>query len=231
MRHFSNYYKLLLIAFFSQFKSVSAQNIDDIIDSHITAMGGENYKNINSIRMIVSVDGREDTFTFLRGVGIKFEASHEGIKSIICVHKNSGWLVDRVGRTTPENLQEYQVKLISQIFDPTKLHNYKSKGLIIEYLGEDSLSSEPVHVLKSISSIGIEETLFISKKTFYIVKEITKQPKERGAADAVNEYSDFKKVNGAVFPTTSHTTYGINRSKNIEVNIPTDENIFEKPMY
>jgi outer membrane lipoprotein-sorting protein len=223
-----------------QISSASAQTVEEIINKHIAAMGGDKYTGIKSVKMesAAQIMGMElpSTTTVVQGRGMRSEMVVQGSAIVQALDGNTGWMINPMtGQTTATPLPEDAVKMSAGQLDLTGLYNYKAKGHTAELVGEEKLEGAPVYVVKLNMANGATATHYISKDTYYILKSNVKVAVQGQDVEVKTNFSNFKQVDGVTFPFTteieSPAMPGVITMmvKNIQVNPTVDESIFAMP--
>jgi hypothetical protein len=195
-----------------------AQTADDVVNKYVEAMGGkEKLMALKSVKMTgsISVQGMDVgiAITILNGVGSRNDISVPGMgEGYQIMTPTKGWsYMPFQGQTSPEEVSDDKVKAGQAQLDlQSSLVNYKEKGHTIELLGKET----------------VESTVFIDAKTYYRIKSVTTSNVNGEDMEVETGYSDFKKVDGYVFPFSQTTPNGPITYTSVEVNKPVDESIF-----
>ncbi len=233
--------KSLKIAFTGLIALVSAtgmyaQTADEVISKHIEAMGGkEKLLTLNSVvtEANLSVQGMDIPvkMTQLHQKGQRVDITAMGMENYIISTPTEGWMYMPVqGQTKPEATPAEAVKEAADALDVQgPLLNYKEKGHQVELVGKEDVEGTECFKLKIKMKGGLEQTIYIDPKTYYIIKTVTKTKATGTEQEQTQTFSNFKKLDsGFVFPF-SMTGFGpgeLTVSK-IEVNVPVDEKIFK----
>ena len=231
---------VILVAFVVQANTVQAQNVDDVVNKHLTAMGGDKYTGIKSIKMeaIAQIMGMElpSNTTIVQGRGMHSKTTVQGSDIVQAIDGKTGWMINpMMGSTNPVALTEDQVKMSAGQLDLTGLFNYKTKGYKAELTGEDKVEGAPVYVVKVDMGNGALATHYISKDTYYILKSVVNTNVQGQDVELKTNFSNFKQVDGVTFPFTTEIESPAMPGpmtmlvKNVEVNPRVDESIFAMP--
>jgi hypothetical protein len=230
----------LVVAALAAFVSISsyAQTVDEIVDKHVTALGGaDKLKGVNTlvIERTLSVQSMEipNKTTIVVGKALRTESSVMGNSMIQVVEGNAGWMIRPAmmgGTGDPEDMPAQMVKQQIGQLDPFgPLVNYKEKGNTIELLGKEKVEKEEAFRLKITTKDGqiIEE--FISTNTYMLVKLKATTDGQEGEIS----FSDYKEVDGIKFANTMDMTSQMGAlsfiTNKVSVNGKVDETIFKKP--
>lgn len=212
-----------------------AQKVDEIIQKHIVAIGGEeNWKKVNTMKMegSVSAQGMEIgvTQTIVHNKGMRQDISVMGMTGYTIMTPTEGWnFMPFGGQTEPEAMTADMVNEGKSKLDiQGDLIDYKTKGTKIDLLGKDDVEGTEVFKLKVVKKDGKEKTLFIDTKNYFVIREIEKIKADGKEMEVPVDYSNYQKQsNGIVFPMTLGTQQGEVTFKNIEINAKVDESIFK----
>ena len=226
--------------FFLPFTFLQAQTADEIVNKHITAIGGKDV--INKIKSQVvyselSVMGSTLTSisTTLVGKGFKNVADFNGQEIIQCVTPTGGWMVNPLaGQTDPQLLTADQVKAAQSTLDAgSDLFNYKAKGSKVELAGRETVEGVNTYKLKLENKEGKATFYFLDPSTYYIIKRESTTNVNGEDMTAVSTFSNYKKTDiGLVVPHTTITNQGFEITitvTKVEYNKTIDPKIFEMP--
>ena len=229
-----------LFVFALALQSARAQTVDEVIDKHVAAMGGDKYSGIKGVRMdataqIMGMD-LPSTTTIMQGRGMRSETTVQGSDIVQAIDGETGWMINPMtGQTTATALPADQVKMSAGQLDLTGLYNYKTKGHKAELTGEETVEGAPAYVVKVDMANGATATHYISKDTHYILKSVINTEVQGQAVEVKTNFSNFKQVDGVTFPFTTEIespampgvmTMNVN---SVEVNPTVDESIFKMP--
>jgi len=231
---------LMVLAIGIQLKTVQAQSVDEIINKHVAAMGGDKYTGIKSVKIessaqIMGMDLPSST-TIVQGRGLLSKTTVQGSDIVQAIDGNTGWMINPMaGQSGATALTEDQVKMSSGQLDLTGLYNYKAKGYKAELTGQEQVEGAPVYVVKVDMGNGTVANHYISKDTYYILKSVVNTTAQGQDVELKTNFSNFKQVDGITFPFTmeieSPAMPGAMTMmvKNVEVNPTVDESIFAMP--
>lgn len=193
----------ILGSFYSQ-----AQTVDEIVDLHLKAMGGQDkWKNVQSIKMKGSLDIGPQmkapfTMYFKDRKKMRFELEFQGMTMIQAFDGDSGWsVVPFSGKTDPERMSEEEVKGVKDQSDFTPdLYDYKVKGSVVEFLGKEDMEGTETIKLKITQKDGDLKYVYLDAQSYYPLKETSKMKFEDKEVEAVNMLSDFRQIEGLTIP-------------------------------
>lgn len=217
-----------------------AQTVDEIVDKHVTALGGmDKIKAVNTVitERSLAVQGMEiPTKTVLVvGKSLRNESTIMGNSMVQVVDDSKGWMIrpTQMGGTgEPEDMPADQLKQQIASLDPFGgLVNYKEKGNKVELVGKEKLDKKDVYHLKVTSKEGTTMDEYLDAETYLVSRVKVDMNGQSGEIDL----SDYKEVEGVKFPNTMDITnaqmgtMSFITSK-VSVNTPVDAAIFKKPV-
>lgn len=222
--------------------AVQAQTADEIVNKHLTAIGGKD--KINSVKSlymegVMEVMGNEApiTISLVNGKGYKSEVEFNGQKIVQAYNDKNGWMINpMMGSSDPQPIPEEQYKMSKeQIYVGGALLDYASKGTKVELQGKEKVGAVDAFKLKVTTSDNGESTYYVDPTTYYILK-VSRQMEMGGQQGQVDvAFSDYKKTDaGYVMPYTLETTmpqgFTLNaKIQKVEVNKEIDLKTFEMP--
>lgn len=229
--------KQIVISFlmFATAAIANAQTADEIINKHITAIGGADaWKKINSIKQEgnVKVQGADVTVTMttLNGKGSRQDISLMGMNGYRIITPAAGWsFMPFQGQTevdpiTADDLKEAQDDLDVQ----GKLIDYKDKGTTVELFGKDDVDGTECYKLVATTKSGVKETFYIDPKTSLIIKSVVVQKANGQEMEVPSIYSNYTKLpEGIIVPMSIMLPFGELNMTKVEVNPKVDEAIFK----
>ena len=224
-----------LVALFSV-TGMYAQTLDEVIDKHIEAMGGKDkLLTLNSVvtEGNLSVQGMDIPvkMTQLHQKGQRVDITAMGMENYIISTPTEGWMYMPVqGQTKPEPTPAEAIKEAADALDlQGPLLNYKEKGHTVELVGKEDVEGTECFKLKLKMKGGLEQTIFIDPKNYYIIKTVSKTKATGTEQEQTQTFSNFKKLDsGFVFPfSMSGFGPGELTISKIDINVPVDEKIFK----
>lgn len=236
--------KLLLLALtlLISFITLPAQTLDDILERHIKASGGQDeFAHLKSayIESTVTVSGiviKERT-TVLKDTGVRIEQDIMGMKFIRGYDGKTGWTQNPVmnGGNAARLPDSLTTPMLAQM-NLSGLFIKKEKGTQLEYKGEDTFQDEPVYLLELKMSDVATKTHSISQKTYLIVRTVIRLTTESGNVIETNIIpSNYQTVDGFTTPMTMVTTGGGMPTSvrtditSVKYNVDVDPAIFRLP--
>ncbi|HVZ95995.1 MAG TPA: outer membrane lipoprotein-sorting protein [Chitinophagaceae bacterium] len=231
-----------LIAFVLFVKAVNAQSVDDIINQYITARGGKD--KLDAVKSLYlegtrQMMGNEVDVKITRVQGklsrVDFEVG--GNDGYTIVTPDKGWMYipmrsDEVQEIPAERLQAMQDQL--DIAGP--LVDYTAKGYKATLLGKDTVKGNDAWKIQLTDSAGKSNTYLIDTKTNLLVQTrvLTSMGMRNNnqQVEVVTDYSDYKDVDGVMFPQTITTEgsgmgAGAMMFDTIKINQPVDPALYK----
>ncbi|MFC5408235.1 outer membrane lipoprotein-sorting protein [Larkinella bovis] len=228
----------LAIAFFLSF-CASAQTVDEIIDKHVTALGG--LDKLNGVKSLytertLSVQGMEipNKTTVVVGKAIRSESVIMESPMVQVLTGATGWMIRPSmmgGSGKPEDMPADMVKQqISQLDPFGPLVNYREKGHKVDLVGQEKIDGKDVYHLRITTKEGQVVDEFIDAGSNLIRKvrmTFNGQPGEMFFAD----YRDVEGIKFANKMEMANDQAGtlIFTTNKVTINAPVDDAIFQKP--
>lgn len=221
-----------------------AQTAEEIAQKHIDAIGGsEKWKAVKSIEIKnhMSIGGMEveSKSTIVVGKGLLTEASVMGQKIVTGLDGDQGWTIlpTMMGGTgEPQDLPNAVAKQTkSQMNFGGVLIDYAEKGAKLELVGKEKVDNVETYNLKMTEKNGDITNVYVSPSTYYVVKTTATRVVNAKSIDIEISYSNFKAVEGLIFPYTSEIPSPMGGGQmtlevdSIKLNPTIDEAIFKKP--
>lgn len=206
----------------------NAQTVDEIINKHISVMGGKekmiSLKTVKMTGVFKGSQGGEFTLVITKkhSVGFRQEQTGNGntFVGIVTPAKNQGF---RLGQAATEGKDEVYFKATKNQLDLTgPFINYKEKRTKIELVGKETIDGTGCYNLKVTFKDGTDLNCYIETKTNFIYKISYKTT----YAYTLTNYK--KNADGYCFPyTTKNIRGGVANYTKFETNITIDNKIFE----
>lgn len=220
-----------------------AQDVNDIINKNIEAMGGK-----DKLSKLLSVYEENTTSVMgndlnskvwvLNGQGMRAEVDVMGSTIITVMTKDTGWMVNPLtGNTDPQPIPTDQIKQSASRMDLRgQFLDYKANGYTATLLGKETVDGKDSYKVK-LSKQGEGDLVFYIDATTYFVNKMVTTFKANGA-DQTSEiaFADYKKTpEGYVFPYTTTVTSAAAGGEiksvvnKVVPNQTIDPKIFQKP--
>jgi outer membrane lipoprotein-sorting protein len=219
--------------------SVSAQDLDKILDDHFKASGQDKLSKITSIsiqgKLVAMGMETEITIYQKRPNKLRIEASLMGQKMIQTYNGTKGWTyAPAMGASEPIEMGTEELRgVLNQANMDSPFWDYEAKGNQVELLGSSEDGS--AHKLKLTSPELGEITIFISKETSLITQINSVQSAQGMEMEIETELKDYKDVKG--IPTAHYIGSKMAGQpistitlSSIEYNKSLDASLFEKPV-
>ncbi len=217
-----------------------AQDLDEILENHFEAVGQDKLLEVNTFQMKgKSMNyGMESDFTIFIKRPAKFylEVPIQGNIMKQAYDGENAWMIAPwTGSTDPQDMTGPQKKGMKMQADfDGQLYNWKEKGYKAEYLGTDDMEGTEVYKIRIIDEDGDEFIHFIDSDSFVILKMKSKMKIQGNEIETETFYSNFKPIEGIIFPFNVETKFGGQTNSNIIIeeiilNPEVDDSIFEKP--
>ena len=221
--------------------SISAQNLDKVLNDFYKASAQEKMTKIKTIRTsgknVIATMGMETGFTIYqsRPDKIRVEADFQGSKIIQTYNGTTGWMyAPAIGINDPQELSTDELKsiLIQAAFE-SPLWKYKEKGHQAELDGESE--DGKAHQVKLTMKNGDVMTFLISKETNLLSGMTMNQVVMGNESKIQVSMKDYKTIKGipvAQYLATSMAgqTVSTISIESIEYNKKLDSALFEKPV-
>ncbi len=225
----------LLIFAIATFGFTHAQTADEIVNKHVTAIGGlDAWKKVNSMVTTGTIKMQSAEIgvsqTILNGKGSRQDITAMGMSGYQIVTPVSGWnFMPFQGQKAPEPITADELKEAQDDLDVQgSLIDYKAKGHTVEYLGTDDVEGVDAYKLKLTLKNGKVQTIFIDPKNYYIIRVITKQKANGKEMEVTTNISNYQKLpEGIMVPWSIGLPFGEMIISKVEINKPVDENIFK----
>ncbi len=235
-------FMIVLLAIMYTF-SLSAQTAEEIIEKSLKAMGGKEFlSDITSLYTEGDIDvmGMIGTIktTTLNGKGMRQDMDIMGSIISTCYTDSAGWSMNpMMGSYAAETMPEQQYNSgKDQIYIEGYLLDYAQDGFNAEYLGTETVSGVDAHKVKITKPDSTSALYYFDPNTFFLIYSIQQAEMQGMIVDNAMTFSDYKEVDGY---TLAHKIsldmaggqfYMTITFKKVELNIPVDETIFDKPL-
>ncbi|MEQ1744884.1 MAG: hypothetical protein ABMA02_05640 [Saprospiraceae bacterium] len=234
-------FSTLLLFVFSAF--AMAQSADEIIAKHIAAVGGDNWKKVEAVKMEASISAEAAagmaigmTMTTIRDRSMRMDVSVMGMSQTSAINGDKGWATNPfAGQTDPEPMTADQVKAMKYQTDiDGTVIGYKEKGYTVEYIGKEDVDGTEAHKIKVNKGGKKVEYILYDPTNYYEIKNVQVEEVDGKEVETTTVFSNFKAVEGIMMPHTmqqvnpmmGNTTINIT---SVTVNPLVDLKIFDMP--
>ena len=216
--------------------SLLAQNLEKIVEKHLEATGADRLSNYKTLRVEGSMDmmGMNMKMVLLEKAPDKMKSvtSFSGTETTIVINGDKGYMINpMMGSNEPVELP---VDQLDQQRNNSMLRSTLPQGLKdgkLELIGEEDVKGKAAYKIRSKMETG-ENTIFIDKETFYIVKvsmSVEQMGQEMNMDMMMVDYTDFDGVKMATKIETymSGQLAGNVVYSKIEFDIPIEDSEFE----
>ncbi len=214
-----------------------AQTVDDVINKHITALGGK--ENLNKIQNVVmegslSIQGTEIALSVTQ-VNNKLnrqDITAMGMHGFDMMTNTEGWqYMPFQGMQKPEPKTADEVKKSQSDLDIAgPLVDYAAKGHKVELLGKEDVDGTECYKLKVSLAGGKEVTFFIDPASNMIIRAKETRKMNGQDAELQTDFSDYKDVNGVKMPFSITQQFGTVLFSSIKVNQTIPDSVFKHDM-
>jgi len=224
------------------FISARAQTVDDIIQKYATNMGGlEAFNNIKTAKLTATFSAQGTDLPMIIQV-INYKAARTdldamGSKVIRVYNNGKAWQQNPLaGISTPVEVTGTQLSDFKQqsMIAPA-LMDYKARGHKVELQGQQDVEGIKTWKIKlTDKDDGRITYYYISASDYTMIKSEIEREIQGQKVSTETWFSDLKDFNGAKFFMTrsqkiNGETFQTTTIKNIELNVPIDEKIFDMP--
>lgn len=182
-----------------------AQDVEDIIENYCKARGEEKFAKVQSFQM-EGIRVRNDVMPafFYRSRPNKYMMKFDvgDLTAYRTYDGEKGWhTAPWRGVVNPEELPAETTEALASTADfDDQLANWKAKGYTAKLLDDEKVEDKDHYVIDLLSTTGFSTLFFIDKETFLLTK--SKMVRPRGEQNITYEiiYSDYRSVDGIMFP-------------------------------
>jgi hypothetical protein len=227
---------------------VSAQTVDEVIEKHLTALGGRAALAKLESRLMVgtitlSTPGGEVSGPIealaarpnKQRTLIKIDLASVGAGEVTVDQRfdgTNGYMLDSL--QGDRAITGSQLEMMRASIFPTQLLDYKERGAVVELKGKEKLGDSDVFALVFTPKGGTPVRQYIDATTFLPRRMIaTVDVPGMGALDQVSDFLDQRDVDGVKVPfvvksTSAAQSFTINVTR-VEHNVKVDPALFVKP--
>lgn len=230
----------LILAFTAAF-SLSAQSLDEILNSYIENTGGlEKWNSLKTTRMTgkMSMSGFEFSGVISAKTPNKqrVDVDVQGQKLVQAYDGETAWWINpfQTGPDAQPMPEEMAEEMKKEEFENPFI-NYKDKGHTAELLGEETIEGTVTFKVKLTKKNGDIEVYFFDKEYFVPVmmqSPITTGPTKGQMSETY--FSDYQEVEGFMMPFFLEVKIGGESAQKItiekaEVNVELEDSLFTYP--
>jgi outer membrane lipoprotein-sorting protein len=228
--------------------AASAQTADDIIEKHLTALGGraalaklKSRSMTGTITLTTPAGEVSGPVEALNAVPnksrmlIKLDLTAFGAGELSIDQRfdgTSGYVIDTMQGN--HDLAGGQLENMKNGAFPSPLLNYKDRGLTVELAGKEKVGEHDTYVLIVKPDRGPIARQFIDAESFLLARVVIKvELPQVGELEQTTDFSDYRAVDGVKVPFTVKATSAVQTFtvtfKNVEHNTPIEDALFSKP--
>jgi len=216
-------------------------NLDQILENHYKAVGFDKLQDVKTIIIFGTITTNvvmPIKYYKVRPNKFRMERDVADITGLSVFDGQNGWTTSPwTGNPAPQiaagaTLTDLQLQAD---FDGI-LYGWKAKGHKAELLGVEKIGDINVYNIKLIREDGGVEHHLIDCKNFLLKRKLSYRVVGGKEVEVENNFSDYRSVDGIMFPFVSETLIGGQpyseiQYDSIELNQPIDEAIFVMPIY
>jgi hypothetical protein len=132
------------------------------------------------------------------------------------------------GQTKPEAKSPDEIKRALDDLDlQGNLIDYKAKGHSIEFIGNEEVEGTDCYKIKLTRKNSGTQTLFIDPASYLVVRTINKTNVSGQEVESMMDYSDYRDINGLMFPFYYQTRNDVFQLTSIVLNPEIDESSYK----
>ena len=223
---------------------IFSQDADEIVNKYVNAIGGlDKIQAIKTIKLTGKVTANSMDIPFSqickRPQMVLMESTIQGMTMKQAFDGTQGWMINPfMGKKDPDVMSKDAEKAIKRNADfEGQLINYKDKGSKIELIGKEDLEGSQVYNIKLTDKDNDLTNFYIDADSYLLVKQNDKIKVDTKEITAESILSNYKQVNGVLFPYSIESKSPDNPMGNakivvdsIEVNMTVDDSIFKMPV-
>lgn len=220
-----------------------AQTVDEIIDKHITALGGLDklsaIKTVNMTGKFVGGGGFEAPVIYIlkRPDMVRMEINYQGNSYIQAFDGTTAWEINPwSGKKDPDKMPAERVKEMREMADiDGALVNYKQKGSTAELMGKEDFEGTDVYKIRLKDKDGDITYYFLDAQSYLILKDSKKRKIKEKEVESETYYGNYQQFGGVMMPMSlEFKSPGSDQSQKgtldtVELNVDVDETIFKMP--
>ena len=199
--------KIILLSIMTAFIGhISAQDLQEVLDSHFEAVNQEAVSEIKTIHMNGKSGRMGQSFDFqiwqIRPGKSRMEVDIQGQKMIQVYDGEKGYMVAPwTGSAEAQEVGETEAKLMAEQADMDgELWNWEEKGSQLTLEGVEDFEGTEVILLKLINKSGNEKTIYLDADSYLMIKMTAKIQMQGAEVLSESFFSNYKEVDGMVMP-------------------------------
>jgi outer membrane lipoprotein-sorting protein len=244
---FGRFPLILMCAVFTA-SAAPAQDLtlDEILKKNEDAIGGaEAINKVQTLKLTVRVTmmgGQMDSSMIVqtkRPNLVRTDMAIMGYNATAAFDGTVAWMINSAsGSSAPQKMDEKMMPggMQSSNTDAVigALSSLKAAGNTAELLGKENVGSVSAYKIKVTYKNGMSAHYYLDPGTFLPIKTLTRVSSMGQDVEVEGYPSDFKKVDGILFPHSLEQRMGGNAIgqvtyEKIEINVPMDDSIFRMP--
>ena len=197
--------KLIVIAFLGLLFNVSvAQDLDEVLAAHFKASNQDAILKLKGMYMLGKSGRMGQEFKFemwqKRSAQYKMVVDIQGQQMIQLFDGEHAYMVAPwTGSLDPQEMGPTETEQLKERADiDGDLWNWKEKGSVLSYEGEDELEGSEVYLLKLIKKNKDEVTYYLDADSYLPIKVVTKTQMQGSQVSIETYMSNYKDVDGIV---------------------------------
>lgn len=229
--------KKLIFAFVAllAFSNLNAQTLDQIVESHIKAVGGaDNWKKVNSIIVDITMQAQGAEVkvkrTQVHDKAMRMDISVMGMNGYSIMTNTEGWnFMPFQGQTKPEPMTADDVKNSQDDLSiMSDFLTYKAKGKKLELIGNDDVEGTECFKIVATGKDGKSTTYWLDKSSFLVIKQVDKMKANGKEVEATSTFSNYKLLpEGINYPHSIGGDWGEMEVKSVVVNSKIEDSVFK----
>ena len=220
-----------------------AETVDEVVAHYLRARGGaERLRGVRTLRMTgrVVLPGIEAPLVLelKRPNKVRTEFTVEGRQSVRAYDGQTAWVLPPVPGAPPQLMppdQAEEVRAQADV-DLSPLVDSESKGFTVELAGREALPGGETWKLVVLGGAGSPRSLFVDVTSHLVVRTEETRTLEAKEVPFVTEVSDYRTVDGLVYPHRLRSgprddpeAWQSVEIERIDVNPPLDDARFSPP--